>query len=54
MKKQWKQSLNYDILPYPKGDNEKYILGTIYTPVLIDKNKNIIHIENEHTMKIIT
>jgi len=54
LKKQWEQSLNYDILPYPKGDNENYELGTTYTPVLIDKDKNIIHIDNEHTMKINT
>ena len=45
-------ALNYPVLPYPKGDNENYELGTIYSPVLIDKNKNIIHRENEHVMKI--
>lgn len=52
LKKKWMDALNYPVLPYPKGDNENYELGTIYSPVLIDKNKNIIHRENEHVMKI--
>lgn len=54
LKKQWLDALNYPVLPYPKGNNETYSLGTIYKPVLIDKNKNIIHIDNEHMMKIET
>lgn len=52
LKKIWMNNLKYDVLPYPKGDNENYKLGTIYTQVLIDKNKNIIHHEGEHLMKI--
>ena len=51
-KRQWKESLNYPILPYPKGDNENYELGQVYSQVLIDKDKNIIHRENEYVMKI--
>lgn len=52
LKKQWMNALNYNILPYPKCDNENYILGTVYQPVLIDKNKNIIQKENCHFMRI--
>ena len=52
LKRQWKESLNYPILPYPKGDNENYELGQVYSQVLIDKDKNIIHRENEYVMKI--
>lgn len=52
LKRQWKEALNYPILPYPKGDNENYELGQVYSQVLIDKDKNIIHRENEHVMKI--
>lgn len=52
LKKEWLNALNYEILPYPKGDNENYELGIIYSPVLIDKNKRIIHDETKHTMKV--
>lgn len=52
LKRQWKDALNYPILPYPKGDNENYELGRVYSQVLIDKDKNIIHRENEYVMKI--
>lgn len=52
LKRQWKEALNYPILPYPKGDNENYELGQVYSQVLIDKEKNIIHRENEYVMKI--
>ena len=54
LKKQWKEALNYPILPYPKGDNENYELGRVYSQVLIDKDKNIIHRENEYVMKSTT
>lgn len=52
LKRQWREALNYPILPYPKGDNENYELGRVYSQVLIDKDKNIIHRENEYVMKI--
>lgn len=52
LRKEWLENLQYGIRPYPKGDNENYILGTIFSPVLIDRDKNIIHIENENVMKI--
>ena len=54
LKRQWKEALNYPILPYPKGNNENYELGRVYSQVLIDKDKNIIHRENEYVMKITT
>ena len=54
LKRQWREALNYPILPYPKGDNENYELGRVYSQVLIDKDKNIIHRENEYVMKITT
>lgn len=54
LKRQWRVALNYPILPYPKGDNENYELGKVYSQVLIDKDKNIIHRENEYVMKITT
>ena len=54
LKRQWINALNYPILPYPKGNNENYELGRVYSQVLIDKDKNIIHRENEYVMKIIT
>ena len=52
LKKKWMKALRYEILPYPKGDNENYELGTVYEPVLIDENKNVIHIDGKHFMKI--
>lgn len=52
LKQNWINALNYPILPYPKGDNKNYKLGDIYVPALIDKDKNIIHVENQHTMKV--
>lgn len=52
LKKEWLNHLNYEILPYPKGDNENYILGTIYKPVLVDANRNIIQSSNTNVMKI--
>lgn len=54
LKRQWINALNYPILSYPKGNNENYELGRVYSQVLIDKDKNIIHRENEYVMKIIT
>lgn len=53
LKRQWINALNYPILPYPKGNNENYELGRVYSQVLIDKDKNIIHRENEYVMKIV-
>lgn len=38
LKKEWQKSLNYPILPYPKGDNsEDYRLGYVLKPKLINK-----------------
>lgn len=35
LKKEWKGNLRYPILPYPKEQNQNYILGTYQKPVLI-------------------
>lgn len=52
LKRLWKESLRYPVMEYPKGNNENYELGTIYNPVLIDKNKNIINEDEKYIMKI--
>jgi hypothetical protein len=35
LKTEWKNSLNYPILPYPKGDNSNYILGDYQKPQIV-------------------
>ena len=35
-KKMYLKHLKYPILPYPKGDNEKYVLGEYIEPIIID------------------
>lgn len=35
LKKQWNDSLNYPVLPYPKAENQNYQLGQYIQPVLI-------------------
>jgi hypothetical protein len=40
LKTEWKNSLNYPILPYPKGDNSNYILGDYQKPQIIDTVSN--------------
>lgn len=35
-KKIWMDKLRFEILPYPKGDNSNYVLGTKIKPVIID------------------
>lgn len=52
LKRTWQKALRYEVLPYPKGDNCHYELGTFYKPVLIDKDKNIINGEDKDVMKI--
>jgi hypothetical protein len=32
------KKLNYQIEPYPKGENKKYELGTFIEPIVIDTN----------------
>jgi hypothetical protein len=34
-KKEYFEHLNYDILPYPKGDNSDYVLGEYLQPKII-------------------
>lgn len=41
LKKEWMNSLNYPVQPYPKGDNSNYILGDYIKDVLV-KNKGVI------------
>lgn len=38
-KKEWLKSLKYPILPYPKGDNENYVLGDFLQPKIIGEIK---------------
>jgi hypothetical protein len=35
LKKTWQESLKYDILPYPKGENKNYVLGKFLKPNII-------------------
>ena len=35
-KKLWLQNLRYPILPYPKGENENYVLGQYQKQILVD------------------
>ena len=51
LKKEWLNKLQFSILPYPKGDNKNYQLGTVWEPPIIDKDKNIIN-NSEYVMKI--
>lgn len=37
-KKEWMGKLKYPILPYPKGDNENYVLGQYLQPKIIETN----------------
>lgn len=37
LKKRWKESLRYEVFPYPKGDNKNYILGDYMKPILVKK-----------------
>jgi hypothetical protein len=41
-KSKWLHSLNYPILPYPKGDNENYILGFVLEPEIISSGCQIV------------
>ena len=38
LKSEWKNCLNYHILPYPKEENENYILGEFQKPILVKAN----------------
>lgn len=39
LKRQWIEALNYPILPYPKAENENYVLGEYIKPTIIEINK---------------
>lgn len=36
LKKHWLKDLNYPILPYPKEQNQNYVLGEYQKPILIE------------------
>lgn len=38
LKREWMEHLNYPILPYPKAENQNYILGEYQKPILIEIN----------------
>lgn len=42
LKKVWLAALNYPILPYPKEQNQNYVLGQYQNPVVIDKKTGAI------------
>ena len=40
LKKEWLDALNYPILPYPKRQNQNYILGEYQKPILVQAEQN--------------
>ena len=51
-KNEWREALNYPILPYPKGDNNPdYKLGTFIKPVVVSKETGLpvenVKVDNE-------
>lgn len=38
LKGKWQSSLNYPIMPYPKAENENYILGEFQKPIIVKAN----------------
>lgn len=38
LKREWLNCLNYPILPYPKAENENYVLGEFQKPILVMAN----------------
>lgn len=38
-KKIWMNALSYPVLPYPKDENQNYILGTYQKPILVEVTK---------------
>lgn len=36
LKQQWRDAMNYPILPYPKKENQNYVLGEYQKPILIE------------------
>ena len=41
LKKEWLSNLNYPILPYPKEENQNYILGEYQKPILVCVNNEL-------------
>lgn len=35
LKKEWQEALKYPIMPYPKDENENYVLGEYQQPILV-------------------
>ena len=40
LKSEWKRAFNWDVLPYPKGENQNYTLGEYQKPIIVDKEGN--------------
>lgn len=40
LKQEWKDNFNWEILPYPKGENQNYTLGDYQKPIIVDKDGN--------------
>ena len=36
LKQTWREALNYPILPYPKAENQNYVLGEYQKPILVE------------------
>lgn len=47
LKKKWMDSLNYPILPYPKEQNQNYVLGVYQEPILVRSESPLIVNEQE-------
>lgn len=39
IKREWERCLNYPVLPYPKAQNQNYVLGEYQKPVLVPSGK---------------
>ena len=48
LKKEWANHLQFDIVPYPKGENQNYVLGEKHFPTVLDKNGNIVNTDNDN------
>lgn len=38
LKKNWRESLSYPVLPYPKEENQNYTLGEYYKPLVVPRS----------------
>ncbi len=54
LRKKWREALNYEVLPYPKGDNSNYRLGDVYYPALVNADKSVVDQGDKLVMRIET